>query len=312
MHKPTDYLLAVRTTGSPPAPDGVKTVDLVPGGEDDVVSGVIGGLRASGLTAADFRARVVFLAPEGPGALVPYAALCGFAGRRLDVYADGAVLDVSRLDRHGESFADVGRPGGFLMWAQVGGREAAGIPTVHVGSGAEPVTPEDAAVIRYAARLRLVPPDSARAAFAVFTLVAALRRRADDRFPFLSTGAEPVPAGRNDPEQGIDLERLRREAVRYRQELRIARRGADVVPAVPASAHDARIAEADGTDVRTVLPRLGSAPGGESRWHCPRVTGTGTATRSPRCGCTGTTGSGASGATRRRSARRGWSSICSD
>ncbi|GAA4096715.1 hypothetical protein [Actinomadura miaoliensis] len=271
MYKLTDYLLAIRTTGSPPAPAGVKTVDLVPTGSDDVISATLGGLRASGLTAADFRSRAIFLAPDGPAGLVTYAALCGFSGRRVDAYAGGTVLAFSRLGDDGASFPDAGRPSEFLLWAQVGGPVADGIPTVHLGSaGQEMVSPQAATVIRYAARLRMVPPDSARDALAMFVLVAALRRRADDRFPFLSTGTEPVPVGKNAPDQGIDLERLRQEAVRYRQELRIARRGADIVPPVPLSPHDRRIAEANGVDVRTLLRRLGSSADEEDMWHCPR------------------------------------------
>ncbi|GAA2404255.1 hypothetical protein GCM10010191_09960 [Actinomadura vinacea] len=274
MHKLTDYLLAIRTNGSPPAPAGVKTVMLVPAEGDDVISSTIGGLRASGLTAADFRSRAIFLAPDGPGGLVAYAALCGFAGRRVDAYADGAVLEFSRLDRDGAAFPDAGLPPEFLTWAQVGGPEADGIPTVHLGSGGqELVTPEAATVIRYAARLRMVPPDSARDALAMFLLVAALRRRADDRFPFLSTGTEPVPLVKNAPDQGIDLEKLRQEAVRFRRALRIARRGAEIVPPVPVSPHNTRIAEANTVDVEAVLRRLGSTAGEEGMWHCPRPRG---------------------------------------
>lgn len=271
MLKLSDYVLAVRTTGSPPAIEGIKVVDLVPGEGDDVISATIAGLRASGLTAADFRSRVIYLAPEGPGGLVTYAALCGFAGRRVDAYADGTVLEFSRLDPNGESFADAGRPDGHLMWGQVGGEEAEGVPTVQIGAGPDQlVRPEAATVIRYAARLRMVPPETARDALATFVLVAAIRRRADDRFPYLSTGNEPVPATKDDPAQGIDLEKLRREAAKVRQEQRSGRRGADLVPPVPIPPHNQRIAEAKGVDIRTVLQRLGSSSDDGNLWHCPR------------------------------------------
>ncbi|XVQ11457.1 hypothetical protein ACQP1W_02435 [Spirillospora sp. CA-255316] len=272
MQKLTDYLLAIRTTGSPPAPEGVKTVMVEPAGDGDVIA----GLRAGGLTAADFRSRVIFLAPPGSAGLVVYAALCGFSNRRIDAYTDGVVLPLSRMDRDGAAFPDAGHPAGFLVWAQVGGPVAEGIPTVHLGTGGpEPVSPEAATVIRYAARLRMVPPDSARDALTMFLLVAALRRRADDRFPFLSTGTEPVPLVKNAPGQGIDLERLRQEAVRYRQELRSARGEAEIVPPVPLSPLNRRIAEADRVDVREVLRRLGAPAGEEGVWHCPRPGGHG-------------------------------------
>lgn len=270
MNELRDYVLAIRTSDSPPAPEGVKTVVLAVA-RDDVISSVITGLRASGLTAGDFRSRVIFLVPDDPLGLVTYAALCGFAGRRVDAYAEGTVLEFSRLGRHGESFADAGRPPGHLMWAQVGGPAAEGMPTVHVAPGTqELVTPEAVTVIRYAARLRMVPPASAKGALAVFVLVAALRRRAEDRFPYLSTGREPVPLTKEDEGQGIDLEKVRREAARYRQELRADRRGAEIVEPVAVSARDRRIAEANAVDIQVVLRRLGSMSDEGRLWHCPR------------------------------------------
>ncbi|MEV5709685.1 hypothetical protein [Actinoallomurus sp. NPDC052274] len=270
MNKLTDYVLAIRTAGSPPVPNVAKTVDLVPG-DGDAITSVINGLRASGLTPADFRARVVFLAPEGISGLATYAALCGFAGRRIDAYADGTVLEFSRLDRQAETFVDAGKPSEFLVWAQVGGPTAEGVPTVQLGAGEQGlVSPEAASVIRYAARLRMVPPGSAREALAMFVLVAALRRRADDRFPYLSTGTEPVPVSKEDPNQGIDLEAVRREAARFRQEFRAARKGAEVVPPVPVSARNRRLAEANAVDIRELLRRLGSSPDERGLWYCPR------------------------------------------
>ncbi|MGP4027403.1 hypothetical protein [Actinomadura sp. 3N407] len=267
--KPTDYLFAIRTPGSPPAPEGVTTVTLArPGG--DVISSVLEGLRASGLAVADFRSRVIFMAAGVPDCVVTYAALCGFSGRRIDAYADGAVLELSRIDSAGAALPDAGPPSDLLALAQVGGPAPDGMPTVRLGSaGRGPLSRHAATVIRYAARLRMVPPESPRDALAMFVLVAALRRRGTDRFPFLSTGTEPVDD--EAPDQGIDLERTRREAVRLRQEQRTARGGHEVVPPEPVSPHDRRIAQADAVDVRTVLSRLGSsAEDGQGLRCCPR------------------------------------------
>lgn len=269
MKQLTDYVLVIRTAGSPPAPEGVKSVQLLPE-EGDITSAVIACLSKSGLTAADFRSRVIYLAP-GHGGLVLYAALCGFAGRRIDAYADGAVLEFSRLDPSGEAFPDAGRPPGTLMWGQVGGPAVEGMPTVHLESGAQGLVSREAAtVIRYAARLRMVPPESARDALAMFVLVAALRRRADDRFPFLSTGTEPTPVTKDDPDQGLDLEMVRREAARYRQELRAARRSAEIVPPEPVSPRNERIRQANAVDIQSVLRRVGSSADEADLWHCPR------------------------------------------
>lgn len=273
MNKLTDYVLAIRAAGAPPAPGVGKIVDLAPFDETDPVASALSALRESGLKAVDFRARVIYLAPDGPGALVQYAALCGFAGRRIDAYADGTVMEFSRLSPSGEAFEDAGRPGEFLKWAQVGGPAAEGIPTVHLGAGPQSglVSPEAASVIRYAARLRMVPPPSTREALAAFVLIAAVRRRADDRFPFLSTGTEPTPLAKDDPNQGIDLELVRREAAKYRQELRADRSRAEVVPPVPVSARNKRIATANAADIRELLRRLGSTSDEDGGlWRCPR------------------------------------------
>lgn len=269
MHRLTDYVLAIRPPAGPPPPAGIKTVELVPG-EGDAVASTIAALVGSGLTPADMRSRAIFMAPPD-GGLVTYAALCGFAGRRVDAYADGAVLEFSRLDPEGAAFPDAGRPPGHLMWGQVGGPDTEGMPTVHIDTRAPHlVSPQAVTVIRYAARLRMVPPASARDALAIFLLVAALRRRADDRFPYLSTGTEPVPATKDDPDQGIDLEKVRREASAHRRRLQATRQRAEMVPPEPVSSHDLRIAKANATDIQVLLQRLGSAPQEGTLWHCPR------------------------------------------
>ncbi|QKG23258.1 hypothetical protein [Actinomadura verrucosospora] len=275
MNELTDYVLAVRVTGSPSAPEGVKSVDVTPpAGAGDITAAAVEGLRAGGLTPADLRSRVIFLAPDDPGCLVSYAALCGFAGRRLDAYADGAVLEFSRLDPDGSAFPDEGRPDGHLMWAQAGGPgipEAPGMPTVRLALNTPGLAvPEAVTVIRYAARLRMAAPAAVRDALAMLLLIAAIRRRGDDRFPYLSTGSEPAPTTKDDPTQGIDLEKIRRAAAEYRKTLRAGRKGAEVVPAVPVSVHDQRIADANAVSVTAVLARLGSTADPDGRWSCPR------------------------------------------
>ncbi|MBO2455987.1 hypothetical protein [Actinomadura violacea] len=275
MNELTDYVLAVRVTGSPSAPEGVKSVDVTPpAGTGDITAAAVEGLRAGGLTPADLRSRVIFMAPDDPGCLVSYAALCGFAGRRVDAYAGGAVLEFSRLDPDGSTFADAGRPDGHLMWAQAGGpgiQDAPEMPTVRLALNTPGLAePEAVTVIRYAARLRMVASAAVRDALAMLLLIAAIRRRGEDRFPYLSTGTEPAPTTKDDPTQGIDLEKIRRAAAEHRKALRAGRKGAEIVPAVPVGAHDQRIADANKTSVTTVLTRLGSTADAAGRWSCPR------------------------------------------
>jgi hypothetical protein len=272
----SDYVLAIRTAGSPPGPPGVKTVDVTPEGDTgDITAAAIAGLRRSGLTPADFRSRAIFMAPDAPICLVPYAMLCGFAGRRIDAYAGDTVMEFSQLDPDGHAFPDAGRPPGHLMWAQAGGPntpDAVGMPTVRLAPGTPHLaTPETVTVIRYAARLRMVPPPAARDLLTMFLLIAAIRRRSDDRFPYLSTGTEPAPDTKDDPRQGIDLERIRRAAADHRRRLRAARRSSEVVDRVPVSAHDQRIAQANRVEITQILTRLGSTADPTGRWHCPRT-----------------------------------------
>ncbi|URN09595.1 hypothetical protein LUW74_43775 [Actinomadura madurae] len=148
-----------------------------------------------------------------------------------------------------------------------------GLPTVRLGPDPldEAVTPDVVSVIRYAIRLRMVPPRSPRDALSAFVRIAAMRRRSDDRFPFLSTGRESMPVGKDGEDQGIDLELLRRRAARYRKEQRAGRAGGpELVPPVPVPARNRRIAEANAHDVRAVMRLLGVSGGDEGVWPCPR------------------------------------------
>ncbi|MGC4807448.1 hypothetical protein [Micromonospora sp. DT233] len=264
------YPLALRAPGAPQAPAGTETVDLRMRADHDPATAAIDALRASGLTAAHFRSRVVFLASDGPETLVLYAAVCGFAGRRIDAYADGALLRFSDRGPHQDEFPDAGRPPRYLEWAQAGGPPASGIPTASL----DPADASSVTLIRYAARLRFVPPASPRAALEAFVTIVDIRRRRPknqfNRFPFLSTGREPVPVAKKDPHQGVDLEWVRAAAEAYRQDLR---RSGDEAPEIvasrPVGGHLRHIAEANQVDIRRVLARLGSTLDESGRWTCP-------------------------------------------
>jgi transcription antitermination factor NusA-like protein len=269
----TDYALGIRCPGAPPMPGGIKAIELQLGGcvDDDPIARAVDTLACSGLTGADFRSRVVFLANDDAGGetetLLLYAALCGLAGRRVDAYAAGVVLEFSRPDRQGGDVVDAGRPPAYLEWAQAGGPVAEGMPTVAL----KQIGPAEVTVIRNAARLRFVPPPSAKAALDAFITMAGIRRRKRERFPYLSTGYEPVPVGKDDPRQGIDLEGVRLAAEQLRKQLRrSAATEATIVPPTAVSPRLVRIAEANTVDIRSVLRRLGSTADESGRWFCPR------------------------------------------
>ncbi|MEU9121088.1 trypsin-like peptidase domain-containing protein [Streptomyces sp. NPDC048506] len=273
------YDLAIRTTHSPPTPPGLAVNELeipwVFGEEADPKSATIDALRASGLTLGDTATRIVYIAPPGALALATYAAMVGFTHRWLDAYADGRVLELADSRSHTEGVGDVVKPGEFLHWAQVGGPHVDGMLTV-------PFPPEPdgwldertAGAVRYAARLRMVAPDSASAALGMLTRVGTLRTKGSNwRLPVLSTGTEPLPVDKSTQGQGLDLEGIRQAAQLYRKELVQGNELTEVVPVPRVSPFNQRIAEANATDPLALLGRLGAASDDGLRWTCPRDRG---------------------------------------
>jgi transcription antitermination factor NusA-like protein len=277
MAELTQYPIVIRAVGAPPAPSGVDVVDLVLD-EDEPAASVIDGLRASDLRYKDLQTTTaVFLAPEGAGdlmhaSLMQYTALYGFTDRLLDVYAGGEIVRLERIYDLGTRLVTRIRQPGVLMWAQVGGVPVAGMPTVDVDSARRGlVSPHAVMMISQAARLRMVPPARNADAFALLGLVTALRRRDGEvRSPFLSTGTEPVPIAKNDPFQGIDLEKIRRDAESHRIGSRASNQAPEVVVRKPVSTANQLLADANAVDIRSVLERLGGVPDENGGWQCPR------------------------------------------
>lgn len=283
MAELTRYLNVIRAVGAPPAPSGVNVVELALD-EDDPTPSVIDALRAHGVRHTDLQHHTtVFLASGNSSrlirrSLVQYVVLYGYTGQFIDIYADDGrqhrILHLKTLyDLAAKSVTRIKQPGP-LMWAQVDGSPTEGIPTVRVDAPSRGlISPQAAMVISQAARLRMVPPASAADAFALLTIIAALRRRGEEvRFPYLSTGAEPVPVIKDDPLQGIDLEKIRREASGYREESRAGNSAVELVPREPVSALNGLVLEANGVDIRRVLERLGCSPDEIDGWQCPRPT----------------------------------------
>lgn len=274
------YDLAIRTTHSPPTPPGMAAKEMVvpwaAGEEADLKLMTADALRASGLTPRDGAAKIVFIAPPGPEALLAYTAVAGFTHRWVDAYADGSLLDLSGLQLFTERIGDVARPDERLNWAQAGGPPADGIPTVPF-----PVDPDElldettAQTVRYAPRLRMVPPDSVSAALNMLARVAALRVKGDTawRLPVLSAGTEPPPAGKSTEGQGVDLELIREAADRYRKEAVKGGETTEVIPIPQVSPLNRRIAEANTADADVLLRRLGATSEDGVRWTCPRDRG---------------------------------------
>ncbi|MBG7696631.1 hypothetical protein HCJ76_00580 [Streptomyces sp. MC1] len=275
-----DYGLAIRTPHAPPAPEGMAADELViPWTFEqgtDLTAATVDALRASGLSPHHAASRIVFVAPPGAAGLPAYAALVGFLHRWVDVYADGEVLEQADPRPDTEGTGEVVKPGAFLLWAQLGGPPADGMPTVSL-----PADPDGSlddytvGVVHHAARLRMVPPGSSTAAVRMLTRVSALRIKRDNRWrlPVLSTGAEPPPADKSTEGQGIDLELIRQTAAEYRREMVKRSETAESVVAIPLSPLNGRIADADAADPAALLRRLGVTSQDGVRWTCPRHRG---------------------------------------
>ncbi|WP_208898204.1 SAV_2336 N-terminal domain-related protein [Streptomyces incarnatus] len=277
---PPPYDLAIRTTHSPPVPPGMAAKEvLIPwaaGEEADLKLKTAEALSAAGLTPSDVAAKIVFIAPPGPQALPAYATVAGFAHRWVDAYADGSPLDMAGLQSFTERIGEVARPATFLVWAQAGGPPADGMPTVPFAVDPDGRLDETTVrTVRYAARLRMVPPDSASAALTMLARIAALRTRGDTawRLPVLSTGTEPPPAGKSTQGQGVDLELIRQTADRCRKEAVKGGETTEVVPVPPVSPLNRRVAEANAADPVVLLRRLGGTSEDGVRWTCPRDRG---------------------------------------
>ncbi|WP_406384505.1 SAV_2336 N-terminal domain-related protein [Streptomyces sp. NBC_01618] len=276
---PPQYDLAIRTTHSPPVPPGMAAKEvLIPwdaGAEANPKTA--DALRAGGLSPSDVATRILFIAPPGPAAALPvYTAMVGFTHRWVDAHADGSTLDMAGLQLFTEHIGDVARPDAHLPWAQAGGPPTDGMPTVPFA--VDPAARLDETTlrtVRYAARLRMVPPDSAAAALTMLARVAALRTRGDTewRLPVLSTGTEPPPVGKSTEGQGVDLELIRKAADRFRKEAVKGRETTEVMPVPALSPLNRRIAEANAADPAVLLRRLGVASEDGVVWTCPRDRG---------------------------------------
>lgn len=277
---PPRYDLAIRTTHAPPTPHGmaVNEVEIprVLGEETDPKSATIDALRASGLTPGDAAAKIIFVAPPGAMALPTYTAVAGFAHRWVDAYADGSVLELADSEPNTEGLGDLVRPDEFLLWAQVGGPQVDGVLTVPFAPDPDGDLEESTVqAVHYAARLRMVAPDSASAALRMLIRVVALRAKGNQlsRLPVLSSGIEPLPVGKSTQGQGVDLEVIRRAAEQYRREVVKASEITEVVPVPQVSPLNQRIAEANATDPVALLRRLGATSDDGRRWTCPRDRG---------------------------------------
>ena len=260
------YALIVHI-GEAPTDDGARLVDVTPqeAAPDATEHPTVIALRVAGLTPSDVRSRVlVHIDPavEPLTAVSTYAAVCAYAARRLDVrIGQEDVLDAPAIDTLSRSLPDLGKPQSAFEVVQVGVAHDV-IPYI-VGS----VGPQEAQMIRYAKRCRLVLFPEPGAAIAQFVAVSALRSRGDqDRFPLLISDPN---APLDSETEGVDLDSIRRQAVDVRRHSRVDDRSA-LAPRGPLSERSKDLLMAAAVAVEATMVALGSTTPGNGVWHCPR------------------------------------------
>lgn len=232
---------------------------------------MLDALAAMELTAADLRARTLFVTDAGrpDAAVLAYAALIGFAGRRLDFSDSDAAFEASSLhNTHARLVEDVERPDDAPDFLQVGGEGPVGVPFIPAGAA---LTTEDIRMIRYAKRLRLyVGALGAVEALSLLIAVGALRQRAGaDRLPLLVLDAT-APLTDENGVVGVDLDLLRRNANELRRSRRIDDRDA-LVDTIDTTPRIDRLRCAAAVPIEAALHLLGSHQDPESGyWRCPR------------------------------------------
>jgi hypothetical protein len=219
---------------------------------------IIDAIRESGITPADLRARTLFLADEFADRDITaalYAALVGFAGRRLDFSTGAEPINAAVLHAAGSGAEDAGKPDELPESVQVGPSAGSIDPT-------RALTLDDITTLRYARRAVLQPMGSGvAAALTQVVMTAALRvRNGADYFPhFTTTGDEPV-----------DLDTLRRAGSELRRSIRTDARDA-IAPALTPGDRQIRLSQAAEVSMEQALVRLGSFQAEDTGfWRCTR------------------------------------------
>lgn len=255
-----------------PRPDGVPSsarfVDLTI--SEPTPAAVLTALEGSGLVPSDFRADVVcsFECDRDTAVLV-YAALCGFAQRRIDVIASGRIVDADKIDRLARSVQDAGKPDPVPTQVQVGVVAHQELPTVLFSAQLSPV---EASTIRHARRVRFAPASEAAAAITQFLVLAGIRARGTtDRFPYLVDGSEAAPPADSPlAVTGNCLDTLRADALGLRRRHRSGDRRA-MVERPPAAERRDTLTRAAEVPIEDALRLLGGRQNPDTGlWHCPR------------------------------------------
>lgn len=231
-------------------------VDLTPSAPG--VEGALAILASSGLSPADVRSKAVFIV-EGDHlvALTVYAAVCGFAGRFVDVATHDGVVLFERFHDEASAMLDTGRPevreGLVRVVPNPVPDDGPAVPTSSLAA----LDTAAVTLLRFARRVVLCPTPSSVDAFKELAVLTGVRSRRDfERMPLLDVAGTEV-----------DLDELRRQGAAARR----ARRDYTTSLVEPVEVNDRRahLLAAASTPVTAVLSALGSEER-DGMWNCPR------------------------------------------
>jgi hypothetical protein len=231
---------------------------------------VLAAFSTSTIAPGDLRAETVCsLEADRTTAILVYAALLGYAQRRVDVVTGGRIIDAGHIDSLARSIPDTGKPDPVPPQVQVGVVANPEVPSILFSSH---LAPADAASIRYARRVRFVPANEISAAITQLLVVCGLRARDHvDRFPYLAVGDEPAaPAETPLQVPGFCLDTLRVAVLDIRRKHRSGDRNC-IVPAVDDPVRRPLLEAASAVSIETALRLLGGRQNPDTGlWHCPR------------------------------------------
>lgn len=255
-----------------PRPQGLSAsarfVDVTP--TEATTESVLAAFAAADLSPADVRSETVCsLDTDRTTAVLVYAALLGYAQRRVDVITGSRIIDAGKIDKVSRSIPDIGKPDPVPTQVQVGVVANDAVPSILFSSQ---LSPADAAAIRYARRARFAPAEETSAALTQLLVVCGLRARGHvDRFPYLVRGDEPAsPEGTPLEIPGICLDTLRAGALELRRKHRTGDRKC-IVPTVDDTLRRPRLSTASDISIETAMRLLGGRQNPDTGlWHCPR------------------------------------------
>lgn len=255
-----------------PKPEGIspaaRFVEISP--SEPTPQAVLEAFSVAPIAPGDLRAETVCsLETDRTTAILVYAALLGYAQRRVDVVTGGRIIDAGRIDSLARSIPDTGKPDPVPSQVQVGVVSNLEVPSILFSTQ---LAPADAALIRYARRVRFAPAEELSAAITQLLVVCGLRARDQvDRFPYLVTGDEPAaPAETPLQVPGFCLDTLRADVLEIRRKHRSGDRKC-IVPAVDDAVRRPLLEVASAVPIETALRLLGGRQNPDTGlWHCPR------------------------------------------